>query len=191
MLYNAFLWRRTFTGTRTPSARFIFPVLSPLYLIPIRQRGWRFAFPFPVLLSCTTFSVYVNFSKNSSLSGRKPQRNSLEERPSLFAVAKVHRFRAFHKHRHHFFQYKVKLFFPLIIYIARAKLFWDIRGKSTVSGVVWDGGRRKRFLYLSEQYYFPWRWSITSPSNEVLLLSHLKYYFCFNITFYLGGRWPN
>ena len=69
------------------------------------------------------------------------------------------------------------------IYIARAKLFWDIRGIFAVSGVVWDGGRRKRFLYLSEQYYFPWRWSITSVADEVLLLSHLKYYSCFNTTF--------
>ena len=49
--------------------------------------------------------------------------------------------------------------------------------------MIWDGGRRKRFLYLSEQYYFPWRWSITSVADEVLLLSHLKYYSCFNITF--------
>ena len=108
--------------------------------------------------SCTSLLYYIlclckSFKEQTPFPGRKPQRNSLEERPSLFAVAKVHRFRTFHKHRHHFFQYKVKLFFPLIIYIARAIRFRDIRGKNTVSGVVWDGGRKKRFLCLSKQYY--------------------------------------
>ena len=178
MLYNAFLWRRTFTGTRTPSARFIFPVLSPLYLITIRQRGWRFAFPFPVLLSCTTFSVYVNLSKNSSLSGRKPQRNSLEERPSLFAVAKVHRFRTFHKHRHHFFQYKVKLFFPLIIYILRARSFFGI-SEAFLLFLGWFGmaegengfcAFRAVLLTLPMKYIFSRRWSTTPIALEVLLL---------------------
>ena len=160
MLYNAFLWRRTFTGTRTPSARFIFPVLSPLYLITIRQRGWRFAFPFPVLLSCTTFSVYVNLSKNSSLSGRKPQRNSLEERPSLFAVAKVHRFRTFHKHRHHFFMDKTKLFFPLIIYILRARYVFEIsEPKTQFQG--WFG------MAEGENGFCTFRSSTTSLDDEV------------------------
>ena len=192
MLYNAFLWRRTFTGTRTPSARFIFPVLSPLYLITIRRRGWRFAFPFPVLLSCTTFSVYVNLSKNSSLFGAQTPAE-LSWGASLpvcgckgTSVPGVS-------------QASAPLFYRLnetflrshYIYNARAKLFWDIRGIFAVSGVVWDGGKRKRFLYLSEQYYFPWRWSITSIANEVLLLSHMKYYSCFHITFYFGGRCPN
>ena len=160
MLYNAFLWRRTFTGTRTPSARFIFPVLSPLYLITTRQRGWRFAFPFPVLLSCTTFSVYVNLSKNSSLSGRKPQRNSLEERPSLFAVAKVHRFRTFHKHRHHFFMDKTKLFFPLIIYILRARYVFEIsEPKTQFQG--WFG------MAEGENGFCTFRSSTTSLDDEV------------------------
>ena len=49
--------------------------------------------------------------------GRKPQRNSLEERPSLFAVAKVHRLSTLHKRTHNFFDGLLSLFYSLIIYI--------------------------------------------------------------------------
>ena len=46
-------------------------------------------------------------------------------------------------------------FLSLYIYIARAIRFRDIRARNTVPGVVWDGERRKRFICLSKQYYFP------------------------------------
>ena len=77
------------------------------------------------------------------------------------------------------------------IYNARAKLFWDIRGIFAVSGVIWDGGRRKRFLCFQG--------STTYLADEVYLLPPMKYYSystwsttpVFNITFYYGGRRPN
>lgn len=83
--------------------------------------------------SCTSLLYYnlclcKSFKEQTPFPGRKPQRNSLEERPSLFAVAKVHRFRTFHKHRHHFFRDKTKLFFTLIIYILRARYVFGISG---------------------------------------------------------------
>ena len=64
--------------------------------------------------------------------GRKPQRNSLEERPSLFAVAKVHRLSTLHKRTHNFFDGLLSLFYSLIIYYMGAGgifvTFWGIAG---------------------------------------------------------------
>ena len=111
--------------------------------------------------SCTSLLYYnlclcKSFKEQTPFPGRKPQRNSLEERPSLFAVAKVHRFRTFHKHRHHFFQDKVKLFFPLIIYILRARYVFGI-SEPEIQFQGWFGTVKGEsgFCAFREQHYFP------------------------------------
>ena len=108
--------RRRLSGPGSIITRTCSPVLF-FSLPPVSSGRVTVRFSFPVLLSCTTSLVYVNLSMRKPPQGRKPQRNSLEERPSLFAVAKVHRLSTLHKNSHNFFDGLLALFSALIIYI--------------------------------------------------------------------------